>query len=1022
MSLYIKLSNSLLIICFLLFLSTVYGNVISFGEGGNSVSEIIRYVENNNTLSVWCTNSELKDTVELRLSFWREDVLRVEVNPSSDDYEEEHPNTNTGLEINSKDIRVKISGENSAIEIYRKNEKVLSAANYVKDLKTEKGVQVSFSLDSDEHFYGFGEKFNGLDQRGNRVVMELNDAFMSDDDSTYKSIPFFFSSKRYAMLVNSYQQIVFNMGNKSNTEYDFEIPGVSFEYYIYLNEDPLKVMEQYTELTGRPPVIPKWSLEPWLSRRGMTGWNNPSATEADIDMIIKDDFRLGVILWEGIRRIFHGKHADEMHKLSDKWQSIGIKQVSWDYTGHISPVTKNEVNHFPDEYFLKYADSSFCLGHRSGENFYIDASNNDAMEWWKKTLYEKRFLSDNGKSKPGAWNLDGVKLDFSELFPKNDSRLLNHDKTTGMHNHHPVAFSEQIYNWLQEVKPEGGITWVRGGGLGLQKVGFSWGGDRGRTFDQLKGTVMASLGVSVCGVSLIGHDLGGYRGGDSIDERKVYIRGVQYATFSPGFHDHGSAPAPWEQNKYGQGNYKFYTRVRYNILPYLYNYVKIGNETGVPIMRPLFLHYPDDADTYTVEDEYLLGDNLLVAPILTNSNTRKIYFPEGEWINFWNQQKHEGNKFENIYTPLNRIPVYAKSGSVIPLELNDALEIGGIFSHEKKNDLLLTFRFFEGDASELELFRDDYITVNKIKNDKHVEVTLRNIAEDFAIIMDAIKPDEISINGKVLIEQSTDDFSEASEGWYFNEKANQLLAKFKYVQDQKDYKIQFGDCKEMATGFSAEDKSELERPVIQTITGWNESVDMFFNEVEGAEYYVVRCKDISDNVIKTIEVPQPPVTVVGLVNGKEYQFTIQAVNDKNLSEEPEAEKCIPSKRNPFFLLDDKELFVNANHFLRRIMSENSERKFTYGFIAGKTDSYNVWVKMKTGYSHFRYFRWYKIGDIELAEGENYLTICLDDKDVIPGMLYFTTDRSERPFMKQEVEGQFIEKQINIKNEIVIRCF
>ena len=199
--------------------------------------------------------------------------------------------------------------------------------------------------------------------------------------------------------------------------------------------------------------------------------------------------------------------------------------------------------------------------------------------------------------------------------------------------------------------------------------------------------------MSICGVSLIGHDLGGYRGDDSEEAKKVYIRGVQYAAFSPSFHDHGSAPGPWEQDEIGQENYKFYSRLRYNLVPYLYHYVCVSHRTGIPMMRSLYLHHPNDENTYSVEDQYYLGDNLLIAPIVTFSDTRKIYLPQGQWIDFWTRKQYDGRQFIEYMAPLNQIPVFIKTATILPLQLNDTMQVGGIFPQEKKDNLLLTFRF-----------------------------------------------------------------------------------------------------------------------------------------------------------------------------------------------------------------------------------------------------------------------------------------------------------------------------------------
>ncbi|MBI1932834.1 MAG: hypothetical protein HYS24_09895 [Ignavibacteriales bacterium] len=1020
----IRIIVGLFSILFLYFINANFAQTAKDGVFQNNIiEELVSFKKFDSHITLKCIAKNLLTPIFINISFPNIDAARIQITTSENQFNEkpcfdfDYMDENDSLIIFTKDTRICISKINFNISIYRGTELIVSQRVDIKMNDVNEEIQIITEMNKDEHFYGFGEKFNGLDQKGKRVVMELNDAFMSDDDSTYKSIPFFLSSKRYGLLVNSYQRVVFNMGNLSKSEYDFTNPNSNIEYFVFTNKDPLKILTQYTSITGRSPLIPKWSLEPWLSRRRITGWKSPNDAEADIDMILEGDYRLGVVLWEGFRVMFDTRFGNQANLLSDKWHKLGIKQVCWDYTGHIT-ITSPFLEYVPKEYFIRYSDSSFCLGHRSKQNLYIDPTNNEAMNWWEKTLYEKRFFSVNGLSAENAWNLDGVKLDFSELFPKEDTNLLNIDKSYGMHNHHAVAFSEQIYNWLQTVKPDGGITWVRGGGLGLQKVGFSWGGDRGRTFEQLRGTVRASLAASVSGISLIGHDLGGYRGGNSIEERKVYIRGVQYSTFSPSFHDHGSAPAPWEQNKFGRENYNFYSRVRYNILPYLYHYVKVSNKTGIPIMRTLFMLHPDDENTFTIEDEYYFGDNILVAPILSNSNDREIYLPKGNWIDFWTQEKINGKQFIQYKTPINRIPLFVKEGTILPLKLNDNLEIGGFFRNDQKNNLLLTFRFFKGGDSDLKLFDDEEIEINKIIENEKILITAKNINQNYGLIIDGVFASDVLKNGKKLGQLSSNDFGKLNEGWIFDESKNQLLIKVKANDLSKVNNIEILKSS-FQPEFKIKDKSlVLTPPEILKIIGWNKSIDIYFSEVSEAEYYKVKYWETDyPNKIYTILTAEPFVTITDLQNEKNYGVNISSVNGDQSSRRTQVVIVKPNKRKPFFKISDN-LFLGSEHYLNKSIKD-SVRTFTYGIISPSKRDFNFWIKVKTGDSHFKYFRWYKIKKVNLDIGINYFTLNIYQKEWIPSKLYFSADGKERPFLKNEIEGDFEEHSVNIQNEKIL---
>lgn len=989
----------------------------------NLVENVISYSIEESHLLLICNSQKSKNPVFIQISLPFADAPKIQITLNENQLKTisgekfDLIDNEKTIEIKSKSTRICISKSDLIISIFRGDELLLSQQVYTNIDNSSEYIRVLSKCSSDEHFYGFGEKFNGLDQSGKKVIMELNDAYMSDDDSTYKSIPFFISSKKYGLLVNSYQRVVFNMRNQNEKEYDFVNPNSSIEYFVFTNKDPLTIISQYTEISGRSPIIPKWSLEPWLSRRRMTGWNSPNSAESDIDHMLNDNYRLGVVLWEGFRMMFQPRFGNQASLLSNKWHGYGIKQVCWDYTGHIqkhSPFFTNCENN----YFLRYSDSTICYGHRSGNNVYIDPTNDSAMTWWKKNLYEKRFLGVDGQSTPDYWNLDGIKLDFSELFPKEDTDLLNIDKAIGMHNQHAVLFSEEIYNWLQYVKPEGGITWVRGGGLGIQKVGYAWGGDRGRTFEQMRGTISASLGVSICGVSLIGHDLGGYRGGNSEDERKVYIRGVQYATFSPSFHDHGSAPAPWEQDEFGNENYRFYSRVRYNIIPYLYHYVKVSNKTGIPMMRTLFLHHPNDEKTFNIEDQYYLGDYIIIAPIVTNSNNREIYLPEGDWIDFWNNTEFRGQKSFNYSLPLNRIPIFVKKNTILPLKLNDAMEFGGIFSQENKNNLLLSFRFFKGNNSQFEFFGDNKIDIEKRYNEDSVIIDVNNIDEHFGLIVDGYLPNQVTVNGN-LINQLTDSlFVKSHEGWRFDKKSGICYLKVEHKSKINNYKIVLDEIIKHEVELSF-DITELDSPDIIQAVGWDKSVELFFDPVKTADSYLIKYwENGSPNLVLDTIIVDNTVSIPNLLNNKSYSFNISSIYNSKIFTESNNVNVTPKCRTAFFKTEEEQIFIKANHFLK-IEKNDSSSKLTYGLYSEKDSKKVVWAKIKNNQSHYLYYRWYKMGSINLKKGDNYFTFIKPEKIKEIDKLYFSDNEEDLPSFLDEKESGFLERDPKIENEIIL---
>ncbi|MEW5945703.1 MAG: TIM-barrel domain-containing protein, partial [bacterium] len=426
---------------------------------------------------------------------------------------------------------------------------------------------------------------------------------------------------------------------------------------------------------------------------------------------------------------------------------------------------------------------------------------------------------------------------------------------------------------LQERTPDGGIPWVRGGGLGIQRVGFTFSGDRGRSFPQFEGTVKAALSLSVSGMALSGHDLGGYTGGEDPDAGEVYVRGAQFAAFSPAFQDHGSAPAPWEQDDYGRENYKFYTRVRYNLLPYLYHYVKVAHDTGAPIMRTLFLHYPGDEKTYGIEDEYMLGEQMLAAPFVGPGTKREIYLPEGGWVDFWDGVEYEGGRTIEYERPLNRIPVFVKRSSIIPLELNEELEIGGLFPQEKKSDLLLTFAIFGDGDCEFEFFDGrGFMGISAARDGDDLKVVVDRIGERFGVRARGLNPAYVRVNGEPLPRRAPGEMGVAASGWRYDFASRSVLVKINPVRGAGEYVVEIGDLN--ASGAPP-------APEIVSVTAGDGSAEVSFTTQPEASSYKLAYGTAPGRYEERVSgIAGSPVRVDGLRNGVSYYFAVRGVNSR----------------------------------------------------------------------------------------------------------------------------------------------
>lgn len=990
------------------------------------LNQIIAHTVLHDAVSFTCLAGADNRQASVQISFPFPDAVRVRIHAGEKSFANirgksfEMGQDETSYYLKTDSVSLIIRKQPWQLTIFRSNgdtvfSQIPARSGWTSSANGRKNLRIAAIMQENEGFFGFGEKFNGMNQRGKKVVMKISDAYVSQDARTYKAIPFFISSARYGLLVNSALPLVFHLGDESESFYSFEIPDSEIDFTVFANANPLTVIQQYTEITGWPRLVPKWALEPWLSRRSMTGWDNTATAEADVDMILHDGYRLGVILWEGIRGQFNKEQDPDMHWLSDKWHDLGLKQVFWSRAGHINSTSK-VLKNANKAYFIRHSDSTLCIGGFKGGYAYIDPTNPQAISWWEKTLYEPYASGKNGHSVPGHANLDGVKIDFCELFPKYRPPLLMNKQVKGIENLHAVLFSEQIYSWLQQRKPDGGITWVRGGGLGIQRVGFVWGGDRRRTFQQFKGTVSASLSLAVSGVALAGHDLGGYIGGNSPDAREVYIRGAQYAAFSPSFQDHGSAPAPWEQDAYGRENYKFYSRLRYNLLPYLYRYVRIAHETGTPLMRPLFLHYPHDDRTWSIDDEYLLGDDLLVAPFVRSGTTRKIYLPKGRWVDFWSGTPYHGGQNHTYTAPLNRIPVFVRNAAIIPLALNDAMQLGGLFPQAQKENLLLSFCIFGRGNARLSYYNGQKtIKISSLLTHDKMQVTIEHINKNFGLCMMANRPDIITVNQKKLSRQDASDFETHKSGWTYDADNLKVLIKISKDDADSTYVIRINGLDEKTYTHLLQTRFEQTGsppafPEILAVENWDESVDVHFQSIDGAFSYIVEYGSNPDALDKRLEdVAESPVTLRNLPNSKAVYVTVRALNEWGASAEAPPVAAKPGAgRKPVFSLDSGAAFIFGNHYVSKSLAEGGTRHLVFFIRAPQNGTCQLWIKARKNISHHLYFRWYDYGEIVLKRGVNAIELVLPKKRTELGKLFLTYKKGERPLLKSEAEGKYSE--------------
>ena len=924
--------------------------------------------------------------------------------------------------IQTKKVKINVDKTSHSISVIRLPNEILwkGYLEFSTHPDTKKQVIQLIEIEcSGEHYFGLGERLNGYDQRGKIVKMELYDAWLHSDEKAYKSIPFYMSSRNYGILINSPEQLIFDMGKGNKDEVKITMRGKEIECFLFANSSPLEILEQYINITGENPLVPFWSLEPWYSRRR---WNNTENAKNDLDQLEQHGIHFGVVLWESLLHEIQNEpnQMPTPYELIDYWHSKDMKVVFWSLAGQIQDTPENLKKYGYDKtpvknYFLRNKSNNLLrfsmLGEAvnpdSGESsyIYIDPSNPNAMTWWMDNIYGINLRDDNGKSGPNGYNLDGVKIDFCELISKGLEDYKTFKPTPGIENVNSVLFAEEVFKRIQKIKPEGGITWTRGGGLGIQRGGIFWNGDRTRNFSQLKGTVSSLLSVSISGLGYAGHDLGGYIKGDDPEAEECYIRGVQFATFSPFFHDHGTAQAPREQNRYGRENYGFYTRVRYNLMPYLSDLVVEANRMGWPMMRPMFYYHPEDNKTWEIDDQYFLGNKLLVAPIVAKGTSRIVYLPNGDWIDFWTNEEFTGNRSILVNMELNKIPVYVKKNSVLNLALNNNLEIGGRFDHKNRYDLLTTFKLFNLKAGLTALSEHkEEDPILKIENSDNVTfLNFDNIDEDFALIIPHTIPATIKING-IEVETSSQNFISKKQIWRYDNPSSELKLKIDAQPNVSSYKIELigvGSNKiQYKQGELVAEMGVPKTPVVTKIEDWNGSVDIEFDKADklGERYVIGYGLNKSETAdFRAYLNYGNEITIDGLENGKRYFFRIWAENQFNRSLETDWYLAHPiADKKPVYNYTGEALFIQGNHFTNKTVSEDGIKTYSFTVKLDKPEIVELWVKRNQNKTHNDYDKWYEMDTIGLDKSD-VISIEVSADHTFKGI--FIAPEGEDPFYK-----------------------
>ena len=582
------------------------------------------------------------------------------------------------IEISCQSLKLKIKKHPFRLTMHN-DDNVILAEDDKGMAYADNGEVVCYKrMSADEHFYGFGEKTSFLDKRGEKMEMWNTDVYAPHNPSItalYQSIPFFIGLKEgsaYGVFFDNTFKSEFDLKTDQET-YSFKAEGGQLDYYLFVGPTMKEVIKQYTSLTGTMPLPPKWAIGYHQSRYSYE-------TEEEVRELVNnflekqipvDAIYLDIHYMDGYR-VFtfdHDRFPDPKGLIEDLHR-VGIKVVPI-----VDPGVKEDPEYplyqegVKNDYFCKYLEGNIYFGDVwPGNSAFPDFTSSNVRKWWgeKHKFYSRLGIHGiwNDMNEPAVFN-ETKTMDI-KVMHENDGDPKTHRE---LHNVYGFLMGEATYEGMkQQLDGQRPFLLTRAGYAGVQRYSAVWTGDNRSFWEHLELSIPMCMNMGLSGVAFCGPDIGGFAH-DATGQ--LLIRWMQMGTFTPYFRNHSGINSvrqePWSFGEKVELLTKKYIEQRYIWLPYLYTLFHEASETGLPIMRPLVLEYPSDHHTFNLSDQFMLGEDVIVAPI-TRPDTfhRIVYLPEGQWINYWTDELFEGSKHHLVEAPLDILPIFIKQGAIIP--------------------------------------------------------------------------------------------------------------------------------------------------------------------------------------------------------------------------------------------------------------------------------------------------------------------------------------------------------------------
>ncbi|MBB6695389.1 DUF5110 domain-containing protein [Cohnella xylanilytica] len=612
-------------------------------------------------------------------------------------------------------VAVAVDRERGIFSVFRANgETLLAGVDLFWD--RDRSATLTAGMDENSHFYGLGEKTGFLDKKGERYEMWNSDVYephVPDISALYQSIPLLIhfrsggTGAAYGVFLDDPGRAAFDM-RTSPDRYAIQSENGNLDLYVLEGPTLKDVVKRYAGLTGKPPMPPRWAIGYQQSRYsymneeevlGIARTMREKRIPCDViylDIHYMDEYR--VFTW------------DPERFPDPKGMMRQLKEMGFRVVPIVDPGVKQDpkypvyVEGVREGYFCKKLEGETFIGNVwPGPSAFTDYTDERAAKWWGDL---HQFYIDHGiegiwndMNEPSVFNTASKTMDV-DVVHANGGRPKTHGE---WHNLYGMLMSKATYEGMARgLGGERPFVLTRAGYAGIQRYAAVWTGDNRSYWEHLAMSIPMVLNLGLSGVAFAGPDIGGFSHHAS---GELVARWTQAGALFPFCRNHSAIDTPhqepWVYGERVEAICREYLGLRYRLMPYLYSLFYEATSTGLPIVRPLLLEYPEDANVANLCDQFLLGRDLLAAPILRPGTTaRSVYLPEGVWLDFWTGERLEGGRFVLAQAPLEVMPLYVRAGAILPEQ--------PLRQHaEEAVEGPTTLRVYAGGEGSFRLFEDD---------------------------------------------------------------------------------------------------------------------------------------------------------------------------------------------------------------------------------------------------------------------------------------------------------------------------